>query len=159
MDLIDIPPTDAHRLVPLLQKLQALHVTHQPGRYAANPSDAALTNWLGDWLTDESLTARAAVSPTGAIMGYIIYGIEERPALPVRRAETRAMLHHIAVADSWQRMGVGTALIAEMKRAVNAQGINIIATTYAPFNTASAALMARMGLRPVMTTAEWRGES
>jgi len=32
----------------------------------------------------------------------------------------------------------------------------VIATTYAPFNTASAALMTRMGMEPVVTMAEWR---
>ncbi|MFS4580314.1 N-acetyltransferase family protein [Phaeobacter sp. C3_T13_0] len=156
MDLIDIHPKEARRLIPLLQGLHALHVAHQPARYPAEPNDATLAQWLENWLSNESLTARAAVSPQGSVMGYMIYGIEERPAIPVRTGETRAMLHHIAVADCWQRMGVGTALIMDMKRAVAAKGINVIATTYAPFNTASAALMARMGLLPVMVTAELR---
>lgn len=157
MDLIDISPEDAHRLIPLLQDLHALHVAHQPDRYLAAPDDAALTRWLTEWLSETSVTARAAVSPQGSVMGYMIYGIEHRPALPVRQAETRAMLHHIAVSESWRRMGVGSALIADLKRAVAAQGIQIVATTYAPFNSASAALMARMGLKPVNVMAEWRG--
>ncbi|UTS81124.1 GNAT family N-acetyltransferase [Phaeobacter piscinae] len=157
MDLIDITPADAHRLIPLLQDLHALHVAHQPDRYPADPDAAALTRWLEEWLSDSSVTARAAVSPQGSVMGYMIYGIEQRPALPVRRAETRAMLHHIAVSESWRRMGVGSALIADLKRAVALQGIQVVATTYAPFNSASAALMARMGMEPVMTMAEWRG--
>ncbi|MFV1440987.1 MULTISPECIES: GNAT family N-acetyltransferase [unclassified Phaeobacter] len=156
MRLIDIAPKEAHRIVPLLQELHALHVTHQPDRYPADPDGAALARWLETWLSEPSLTARAAVSPQGRIMGYVIYGIEERPALPVRRAETRAMLHHVAVAKSWQRMGVATALITDMKRSVAAKGVPVIATTYAPFNTASAALMQRMGLLPVMVMAEWR---
>ena len=66
------------------------------------------------------------------------------------------MLHHIAVQEAWQRMGVGKALIARMKANVCAKDITTIATTYAPFNDASAALMAGMGLLPVLTVAEWR---
>jgi len=156
MKFVTIPPEDTHRLVPLLQDLHALHVSHQPQRYPANPTAEALQAWLADWLSDETITARAAVSPQGTVMGYIIYGIEERTALPVRIGETRAMLHHIAVAESWQRMGVGAALINDMKARVTADGIKVIATTYAPFNTASAALMTRMGMEPVVTMAEWR---
>ncbi|NIZ60145.1 N-acetyltransferase [Sedimentitalea sp. CY04] len=156
MKIIDIPASDSARLVPLLQGVHALHVEHQPSRYAANPRDKDLEAWLSDWLGTEGMFTLGAVSPTGALLGYLIYQVEHRPALPVRAAETRAMMHHIAVQGPWQRMGVGKALMAEMKSQVSAQGIEVIATTYAPFDAASAALMSGMGLAPVMSMAEWR---
>jgi GNAT superfamily N-acetyltransferase len=156
MKIIDIPASDAARLVPLLQDLHALHVTHQPARHTTDPERKELESWLHEWLTSEGLYALGAESPQGALLGYLIYQIEHREALPVRAAETRAMLHHIAVQEAWQRMGVGKALIARMKANVCAKDITTIATTYAPFNDASAALMAGMGLLPVLTVAEWR---
>ena len=157
MKIIDIPASKAARLVPLLQDLHALHVTHQPDRHTANPCANALEEWLSDWLASEGMYALGAESPQGALLGYLIYQIEYRAALPVRAAETRAQLHHIAVQEAWQRMGVGKALMAEMKAQVSAKDISVIATTYAPFNEATAALMTGMGLKPVLTTAEWRG--
>ncbi len=159
MHIIDIPPIDAKRLVPLLQELHALHVTHQPARHPAAPSDTALVEWLNRWLTEPGLHALAAESPQGDLLGYLIYQIEERVGSPLRAAETRAVLHHIAVAKPWQRMGIGKALITESKARVLAQDVTIITTSYATFNTASAALMRAMGLLPVNTTAEWRADA
>jgi GNAT superfamily N-acetyltransferase len=156
MKIIDIPASDAARLVPLLQDLHALHVTHQPARHTTDPERKELEAWLHEWLASEGLYALGAESPQGALLGYLIYQIEQREALPIRAAETRAMLHHIAVQVAWQRMGVGKALIAKMKANVCAKDITTIATTYAPFNDASAALMTGMGLLPVLTVAEWR---
>ena len=156
MKIIEIPASKAVRLVPLLQDLHALHVTHQPDRHTANPCANDLEVWLGDWLAAEGMFALGAESPQGALLGYLIYQVEHCKALPVRAAETRAKMHHIAVQEAWQRMGVAKALMAAMKAQVSAQDITVITTTYAPFNAASAALMSGMGLEPVLTTAEWR---
>jgi len=156
MKIIDIQPSDADRLVPLLQELNAIHAAHQPARHTANSNDKDLSNWIADWITLPEVHALGAESPQGALLGYLIYAIEDRPALPVRAAEQRAMLHHIAVEESWRRMGIGKALISELKARVMAQRISTIAATYAPFNTASAGLMHGMGLAPVLTVAEWR---
>jgi len=156
MRIIEIPASDSARLIPLLQDLHALHVAHQPTRHTKDPNHKDLEVWLGEWLATEGLFALGAESPQGALLGYLIYQIEHREALPVRAAETRAMLHHIAVQDAWQRMGVGKALMEQMKAKVSAMDISVIAATYAQFNDASAALMAGMGLQPVLTLAEWR---
>lgn len=156
MNIIEVPASDAGRLLPLLHDLHALHVHHQPRRHVAEPSSDALEVWLKDWLGKDTVTALAAESPQGALLGYALFEIEQRPALPVRAAETRGMLHHIAVAEAWRRMGVGKALVEAMKTRALAQGASVIAASYAPFNTASAALMQGMGMEPVITVAEWR---
>ncbi|MBE1283057.1 MAG: GNAT family N-acetyltransferase [Rhodobacteraceae bacterium] len=156
MQIIDIPAPDAERLVPLLQDLHALHVEHQPGRHRPDPDSGDLARWLEDWLAQDGVHALAAESPQGALLGYVIYVLEDRSALPVRTPEKRAMLHHISVADAWQRMGVGKRLMEAMRTRALKDGATVIATNYAPFNTASAALMQSMGLEPVLTMAEWR---
>lgn len=156
MKIQPLPPEDAARLVPLLQDLHALHVQHHPARYPANPKDQILADWLQDWLSRESLTALIAESPQGALLGYVIYGVETRPHEPLRSGETRCMIHHIAVTKAFRRMGVGLALLHEVKRQAKGQNVDSIATSYAPFNTASAGLFQSLGLQPVLTTAEWR---
>jgi GNAT superfamily N-acetyltransferase len=156
MDICELSSSETARIIPLLQELHALHVHEQPQRHAPEPSDQALQDWLTEWLQQEGVIALQAQSPQGALLGYLIYELQERPALPVRAAERRAMLHHIAVQESWRRMGVGKALIGAMKARLATDGIGILQTTYAPFNAASAALMRGMGLEPVLITAEWR---
>lgn len=157
MKIIDIPADEAARLVPLLSDLHALHVAEQPARFTAEPAAADLTHWLSDWLRQDTVCALGAESPQGLLLGYLIFEIDSRPALPIRPAETFAMLHHIAVDPAWHRMGVAKALIGEMKARMAQDGVDILRSTYAPFNTASAALMGSMGLSPVLTVAEWRG--
>lgn len=156
MKILPLPPKDAARLVPLLQDLHDLHVQHQPARYPATPKDQVLVDWLQDWLDDDSITALIAESPQGALLGYVIFGIETRPSEPLRSGETRCMIHHIAVSQVFRRMGVGLALLNEVKRKVKLQNVDAIATSYAPFNTASAGLFQSLGLHPVLTVAEWR---
>lgn len=156
MKIIDIPATEAERLVPMLQDLHALHVTHQPERHIQAPGSRGLAEWLQDWLSEDNVFALAAESPQGTLLGYLICELQERPALPLRAAETRAMLHHISVTEAWRRMGVGKALVEAMKARALEAGATVVAATYAPFNTASAALMKGMGMEPVLTLAEWR---
>ncbi|WP_424978444.1 N-acetyltransferase family protein [Leisingera sp. S232] len=156
MKIIEVSAAEANRLLPLLQDLHALHAEHQPRRHAAVPESRALSVWLQDWLQQDNVSALAAESPQGALLGYLIYELQDRPALPVRAAETRAMLHHISVTEAWRRMGVGKALVKAMKARALTAGATVIAATYAPFNSASAALMQSMGMAPVLTVAEWR---
>ncbi|MBY6055494.1 GNAT family N-acetyltransferase [Leisingera daeponensis] len=156
MKIIEIPAAEAGRLLPLLQDLHALHAQHQPERHIPAPGSDDLAAWLQDWLQEDNVFALAAESPQGALLGYLIYELQDRPALPVRPAETRAMLHHISVTEAWRRMGVGKALVEAMKTRALAAGATVVAATYAPFNSASAALMQGMGMSPVLTMAEWR---
>lgn len=156
MHIEPLPPGEAHRLIPLLQDLHNLHVAHQPARYPAEPQDQSLIEWLQEWLADDAVTALTAQSPQGALLGYVIFGVEERPALPIRFAERRLMVHHIAVGPPFRRMGVGTALLAEVKHRAKALGASSIATSYAPFNRASEALFSSIGLEPVTIFAESR---
>ncbi|UWQ76123.1 GNAT family N-acetyltransferase [Leisingera sp. M658] len=152
MKIIEIPAVEADRLLPLLQDLHALHAAH----HTPAPDSTGLAAWLQEWLREETIFALAAESPQGALLGYLIYELQNRPALPIRAAETRAMLHHISVTEAWRRMGVGKALVEAMRAQALAAGATVVAATYAPFNTASAALMQGMGMDPVLTMAEWR---
>lgn len=127
MKIIDLDADQAARLVPLLQDLHALHVAHQPERHLPEPTNASLEHWLQDWLAQEGITALLAESPQGAPLGYLVYAVEDRPALPIRAAERRIMVHHISVAEPFRRMGVGQALVSEVKRRAQERGIGIIA--------------------------------
>ena len=156
MKIEPIGPERATLLVPLLQDLHALHVEHQPERHTPDPEDADLCAWLQEWLEKPEIYALAAISPQDAVMVYLIYGMEDRPALPVRPAERRATVHHIAVTPALRQIGVGKALMTRMKQDALEKGADVIGVTYAPFNAASAALMRHFGLEPVLTMAEWR---
>jgi len=155
MTIISVPPTQAARLMPLFHQVHNLHVAQQPERYAPLPPDPETITWLSDWLSSD--TAHALGHETdGVLTGYLIYEIETRPDTPMRRAETRAMLHVISVDAAHRGQGIGSALIQAMRAELAPEAVPTIATTYATFNTASAALMARAGFEPKLIVAEWR---
>ena len=149
---------ESHRLLPLLHQVHALHVDHQPERYPPLQNNAETLDWLSGWLKGENMHCLVA-EEGGSLSGYAIYEIEHRPAMPLRHAETRGMLHHIAVDHTHRRQGIGRALVQAVRARLNADGITILATTYASFNKASAQLIADAGLAPKMIYAEWRGLS
>lgn len=158
MSIITIPPSEAHRLLPLLHQVHNLHRTNQPERYAPLPDDTSMASHLSEWLLRPDLSALGyQVGPD--LVGYAIFEIERRAATPFRASETRAVLHHICVDKKCRRKGVGSALIGEIRSALLCAGGDVMTATVAEFNTASAALMSRAGLRPVMVMSEWRAKT
>lgn len=156
MQIVDIPATQAARLIPLLHQVHALHVLHQPERYPPLPANDILLPWLTDWLNGACLHCLGAQDAAEDLLGYAIFEIEHRPAMPMRAAQTRAMLHHISVDTQHRGTGIGSALIREIKARLPAYGATVLATTYATFNHASERLMARAGLSPVTVYSELR---
>jgi GNAT superfamily N-acetyltransferase len=154
MHLHSLPAHEAATLVPLLQDLHDLHVAHHPERYPADPCPQVLTTWLTEWLTDDMVHALVAESPTGTIMGYVIWEFQERSASPLTTGGARAMVHHVMVAAPFRRLGVGKALLKAVRDQAQTEGAVRIAASYAPFNTASAALMASMGMQAATIHAE-----
>ncbi len=155
MPICEIRPDQCSRILPLLHQVHDLHLQHQPVRYAPLPTDRDMCAYLQDWLSRHSVQA-LGFEADGALAGYAIYEIEERSSSPFRPPETRAIVHQISVDTAFRRQGVGTALMAEVKARLLAAGGTVVAASFAEFNCASAALMARCGLQPVMSMAEWR---
>lgn len=156
MTIIDIPTDQAARLLPLLHQVHALHVRHQPARYAELPTDAILLPWLSQWLQGPDVFCIGVTAPDDDLMGYAIYEIELRPAIPLRAAETRAMLHQISVDAQCRKQGVGSRLLTALKTRMPDHGATVLGTTYATFNDASERLMARASLTPALIYAEHR---
>lgn len=147
MDISTLAPSDAGRLLPLLHQVHALHVDALPVMYPALDDDDAVVQFLTGWLSQDAVTALIA-GPKDTPKGYLIYVIETRAASVMRKGETVGMVHHISVDAACRRKGIAKALFAEARARLAAQCVTTLATTYAAFNTASAALMASEGLVP-----------
>ncbi len=155
MPVTQLCPSQAGCLLPMLHQVHDLHLEHQPERYALLPADPQMCRHLEEWLSQPNIFS-LVYEDEGALLGYAIYEIEQREATPFRRAEVRAMLHQICVDQDHRGRGIGTALIAEVRAHLVRKDGQVLAASYATFNTASARLMANAGLRPVMTFVEWR---
>jgi GNAT superfamily N-acetyltransferase len=149
-----IDGADAACILPLLDQVQAIHVEAHPDHYRDDYDGEEVLAWLRDWLSSEGTTALVAFAPEGSALGYLIFEVEARALSPLKHAQRWGMLHQIAVDQAWRRAGVGSALIGEMKARLRDQGIDQVRTVYAAFNSASAALMHKAGLKPFHITAQ-----
>ena len=152
MQISKLLPARASAIVPLLRQLHSFHLAQESELLQPEPTDDELTNFLMQWLRREGVTALIA-GPVTTPHAYLIFEIENRSGSILTKPECRAMLHHICVDARHRREGLGSALITEMKVLAKAQKVDRIGTTYAQFNTASAALMASNGLTPRRTYA------
>ncbi|MDP5217943.1 GNAT family N-acetyltransferase [Ruegeria sp. 2205SS24-7] len=155
MDIVELQSTDAPRLLPLLHQVHDLHVTHLPTRYRPIARNSEAVGWLADWLARDGVYAFGAIFDD-ALAGYAVFEIEHKPETVLKHPCTRAMLQHICVDAAYGRQGVARALFEAAKTHLAPMGIRDYGTTYASFNTASAALMASLGFHPTLIYAEYR---
>ena len=149
-----IPAEEAACILPLLQQVQAIHVDVHPDHYQANPDPDEVLAFLHDWLSSDNTEALVAFAPNGSALGYLIFEIETRKPWVLKHGQQWGMLHQIAVDQAWRRIGVGAALIDEMKARLRARSVSRIRTVYAAFNAPSAALMRKAGIAPLNVIAE-----
>lgn len=147
MQITELPPEHAACLVPLNLTVQALHSADDPARYVHAPDPQDVARFLQDWLSQPHVTALIA-GPMTAPHGYLIYDITSHAPSVLRCGETRAMLHHICVDAAHRRRGLARALITAMRARADVRAADSLWTSYASFNTASAALMASVGFAP-----------
>lgn len=153
MTVRPLPPDQIDQILPLLSQVHDLHVMQRPDYYRPIEDPEAVLTWLQRWVSAGDITTLVC-GPAAALTGYLIYAIERHDASVLKPATHRAVLEHICVDANHRRAGLGRALVATMRQRVRAEGIDHIATTYATFNKASAALMAREGFVPTYIRAE-----
>ncbi|WP_158243211.1 GNAT family N-acetyltransferase [Acidimangrovimonas sediminis] len=147
----EISPEDAAQLVPLNTLVQNLHAAECPHIYPADPDPAALAAHLAATLARPGTFALAWGAPP---LGYVLAEVQEIPGDLLRHPARRGMVHHISVAATARRQGIGLALVEAAKARFRDAGATHWAVTYRVFNDASAALMARAGAAPGLILGE-----
>lgn len=146
-----IRPVDtakAHRLVPLLEQVQAIHAAAHPDIFKAPSDPDALLAEIRQMLGQEGTTALLAVGEDGSSLGYAICGIRLIEPTPLIHGRKVGVLHHISVERACRRQGIGLALVEAAKARLREQGITRMQASYWAFNDASAGLMRKAGLAP-----------
>lgn len=154
-----ISANEAALLVPLNRVVQDVHVHHRPDLFAPTRDEEGVMAFFHDWLDQPHMLCLVAFTgPKGAqrstAVGYGVFELQERAATVLMQAETRGVLHHIAVLPSARRRGVARGLINEGCARLKSLGAQRITTSYHCFNTGSRDLMHRAGFRPAVVSAE-----
>lgn len=153
MQITELDPAGAARLVPLNAVVHELHVAMRPDVFRAPPSEAAVAEHLAAVLARPGWFALLA-GEAGEDLGYALCELQRVEGDALTCPRVRGFLHHIAVVGGARRRGVASALIAAAKARFAAEGATVWATTYWAWNEASAALMAKAGLRPAIVLAD-----
>ncbi len=153
MTIRTLPPAQIGQIIPLLTQVHELHVSQRPDHYSRLENTQAVLKWLQDWSATSALVTLVC-GPPDALTGYLIYKVERRDASVLKPAIHRAVLEHICVDQAHRRTGLGRALIRAMRNNLRDEGVAKISVTYATFNKASAALIAREGFIPAYVQAE-----
>lgn len=148
-----IETRDALRIVPLNAFVQDLHAAMRPDLFRTGATSAEIASYFAGWLGHPGIHVLLAVEG-GNDVGYLLFELQDRQGDCLTMPEKRCILHHIAVAETARRKGVGTALIDAMRQRARQKGVTRWTTSYWTFNAASEALMAGAGARPAYVVAE-----
>lgn len=89
---------------------QELHARLFPDLFRADCDAAELDSLWRDRLASDAMTV-AVASSAGAIVGSIVFELQDRPQSPFRYASQRIYVHHLVVEQSSKRTGAGKAML------------------------------------------------
>jgi len=105
-----VTPQDIKAVVLLFQGVQELHATHVPLAFRLPTDEESTSTWLGPIIGNPDAYCVLA-EKDGEAVGYLFAQEVRREESLIRPALRWLILEHVAVAPSFQRQGIGTALM------------------------------------------------
>ncbi|MDY1006313.1 GNAT family N-acetyltransferase [Curtobacterium sp. CFBP9011] len=127
-------------------EIQRLHEENRPDLFRA-PDEGALRSFLADQLARGAVVLVADHHGTAA--GYLLAELSARPASPFRHASKSLYVHHIAVAPTAQRQGIGEQLIEAAVAIAQAESAQAVRLDSWSFNRTAHAFFEGQGFEPV----------
>ena len=140
-------PADAEAVVVLNRDVQALHAALEPALFKPpGPSTMSVEDAIAILALPQNLVLLAEVD--GTPVGYAYAELRRRGETPFAYAYDEMYLHHLSVAPSWRRRGVGQALLAAVSERASVTGIGRVALDVWSANTAARAFFESQGFAP-----------
>ena len=139
-----VTPNDIGAVVRLFHGVQELHATHVPAAFRQPSDEESASAWLAPILGNPNAYCRLA-EQDGEAVGYLFAQEVHREESLIRPALRWLVLEHIAVAPSFQRRGVGTALMKALFAEAAARKIERIELEVWSFNDKAQRFFAQHG--------------
>lgn len=110
-----------------------------PDTYGAEPPDDA---WFAEVLGREHVIALVATAAGAVVGGLVAYELDK-----LERRRREIYIYDLAVAEQHRRMGVATALIAEVRRIARGRGAWVVYVQADYEDPPAVALYAKLGAR------------
>ena len=128
MEIVIAPATeaDAEAISALNREVQAVHAAALPQLFKLPGPESLPPSDVREWLAKPEnvvLLARLGTEPAG----YVYAEIVRRPETSLRYAHAMIYLHHISVAATCRKRGIGRALVEAVRRRGAQHGIRTLA--------------------------------
>ena len=127
--------TDVPSLTRLNRHVQGLHLEAEPLFFKA-PPDEVVGAFFIDMLSREETRAYVA-EEEGAVVGYLLGAVRERPDGPFKPARRWLQIDHISVSPAHQRRGHAGAMVSAAVECARSEGIRDLQTGVWGFNEPS----------------------
>ncbi len=128
-----VTPEDIGAVVRLFRGVQELHATHAPAAFRQPSDQESASAWLAPIIGNPNAYCLLAEQDEEAV-GYLFAQEVHREESLIRPALRWLILEHITVAPSFQRRGVGTALMKALFAEAAARKIDRIELEVWSFN-------------------------
>jgi ribosomal protein S18 acetylase RimI-like enzyme len=139
-----VTPQDIKAVGRLFQGVQELHATHVPQAFRRPTDEESTSAWLGPIIGSPNAYCLLA-EQDGEAVGYLFAQEVRREESLIRPAIRWLILEHVAVAPSFQRQGVGTALMKALFVEAAARKIDRIELEVWSFNGQAQRFFAQHG--------------
>jgi GNAT superfamily N-acetyltransferase len=138
--------TDVPGVAEISMSVQRLHANAHPERFV-EPDARHIEAFFTDQLDQDDAHLLVAELADGAIAGYALAVLRDRPAGPFLKARRTLSLEHLAVPEAAQGRGVGGALIAAARSLARQLGADDIDLVVWAFNHHAIAVYEHEGFR------------
>ncbi|HEX7452428.1 MAG TPA: GNAT family N-acetyltransferase, partial [Polyangiaceae bacterium] len=142
-------PDDYRGIATLLAEVDELHRVRLPWLFRSPTSEPRPHVFFEQLLNGDSSTI--LVADAGSIIGVATVLIRTAPEFPVFVQQTWGVLDNIAVAGTWRRRGVGTALTRAAEAWARQQRVKWLELGVYELNHEARAFYAALGYLPVST--------
>jgi ribosomal protein S18 acetylase RimI-like enzyme len=135
---------DYEALCAVIQEADALHCEHLPHIFQPCPGPARDRNYIVG-LIEDPMAMLWVAEHQGQLVGFINVTVRDAADIPLLVPRRYAFVENIVVKESFQRRGVGEALMARAHRWAEAQGARTMELNVYEFNQAAQAFYRKLG--------------
>ena len=144
-------PADVPAVLPMVDKLAALHERWDPARYDYKPNPSQMyRRWLAGRATDEDSVFLVAeherlMADVPFVVGFIVGTVEE--SIPIYRTPRFGFIHDLYVDEDYRHEGIGRQLAMMAVEKFRDIGVTQVRLETAAANEAARKLFASVGFR------------
>ncbi|HEX8524134.1 MAG TPA: GNAT family N-acetyltransferase [Tepidisphaeraceae bacterium] len=150
MEIRPAKPEDVPQVLPMVDKLAALHESWDPAKFPYLPNVGQMYNsWMRNRARDKRSVFFVAAKEDGVVVGFIIGTVERE--IPIYRIEEFGFIHDLWIEPDYRNEGLARQLVMASVERFRELGTTQVRCDTATANEAARHLFGRCGFRASVT--------